>query len=43
MPVRNSNPANQSLKHYKSLSYETLAESDGSFYYRVRGTTREAY
>jgi hypothetical protein len=27
MPVRNSNPANQSLKHYKSLSYETLAAS----------------
>lgn len=27
MPVRNSTPANQSLQHYKSLSYETLAAS----------------
>jgi hypothetical protein len=27
MPVRNSTPANQSLQHYKSLYYETLAAS----------------
>ena len=27
MPVRNSSPANESLKHYKSLSYEWLAAS----------------
>jgi hypothetical protein len=27
MPVRNSSPESESLKHYKSLSYETLAAS----------------
>ena len=27
MPIKNSNPQNESLKHYKSLSYETLAAS----------------